>query len=327
MLTTRLLISCLLGSALIGGNAPQSLNSHDGSTAPPRLVIVQAMWGMIGYPSKEAEWGLDEKLTRIKTAGFDAVDTVVPKTAEEEQRWSAAVKKQGLALGVQTSINKLEDLDAPLATAKRIKSPYLDVHVGNYYFPEAEATFLLRAMAERCKREGMAMMVQTHRGRVTQDLFRTIAYTRAIPDLRFCLDLSHYFVGGEIGGRLSPEADALFDELLKRAPMLDGRVSNGEQVQIDMGPTADNGYAKYFAGLWKRAMVHWLKGAKPGDTFIFRVELGPPDYSIRDLNGKEISDRWEQAQAMKALAARIWNEAVRETGAGTPHAVNPPAAK
>src|SRR6185295_6267281 len=132
-------------------------------------------------------------------------------------------------------------------------------------------------------------------------LFRTIAYTKAIPDLRFCLDLSHYFVGGEIQGRLSPEADALFDELLKRAPMLDGRVSNGEQVQIDMGPAADNNYTKYFGALWKRAMVHWLKGAKPGDRFIFRVELGPPDYSIRDLNGKEISDRWAQAVAMKSL--------------------------
>jgi hypothetical protein len=163
------------------------------------------------------------------------------------------------------------------------------------------------------------MMVQTHRGRVTQDLFRTVAYTRAIADLRFCLDLSHYFVAGEIGGRLSAEADELFDALLRRAPMLDGRVSNGEQVQVDMGPSAGNAQATYFAALWKRAMTHWLKQARPGDMFVFRVELGPPSYSILDLSGKEISDRWEQAKLMRAVAERIWNEAVKETGIGQAH--------
>ena len=314
-MSVRLIISCCIGGVIPMCMAPaQSLNAHDGSRTAPRLVIVQAMWGMIGYPSREAEWTLEEKLARVKGAGFDAVDTVVPKTIEEEQRWTALAAKYGLGLGVQTSLNKLEELDGPLATAKRMKSPYLDVHVGNYYVPEKAATDLLRAMAERCKREGIAMMVQTHRGRVTQDLFRTVAYTRAIPDLRFCLDLSHYFVGGEIGGRLPSEAEPLFDELLKRAAMLDGRVSNGEQVQIDMGAGADNSYAKYFFELWKRAMVHWLKDAKTGDEFIFRVELGPPNYSIRDLSGREISDRWEQAKAMKAMVEKIWNEAVNESG-------------
>ena len=77
MFTARLLIPFLLGSTLIGSKGPQSLNAHDGSTAPPRLVIVQAMWGMIGYPSREDDWSLEEKLRRIKAAGFDAVDTVV----------------------------------------------------------------------------------------------------------------------------------------------------------------------------------------------------------------------------------------------------------
>ena len=99
---------------------------------------------------------------------------------------------------------------------------------------------LLRASLEMCRREGVAIMTQTHRGLVTQDLLRTIGYAQAIPDLRFDLDLSHYIVGGEIGGALSPEADRRFEVVMRRAAMLDGRVSNGEQVQVDMGPAADN---------------------------------------------------------------------------------------
>lgn len=66
-------------------------------------------------------------------------------------------------------------------------------------------------------------------------------------------------------------------------------------------------------------MVYWLKSAQPDDLFVFRVELGPPNYSILDLNSKEISNRWEQAKVMNALAERIWNEAVEETGAGARH--------
>lgn len=323
----KTLAALLLTLSLAMSAFAQSLNASDGSKEPPRLLLVQAMWGMINLPTKETQWPLEEKLRLIKEAGFDAIDTGVPKEAAEEQKWQSLLKKYDLKIGLQTSINKLDDLTTPLAAVKRMKSPYIDVHIGNYFVPEKDATELLRAMAEQSKREGVAMMVQTHRGRITQDLFRTIAYTKVIADLRFCLDLSHYFVAGEIGGKLSTQADEAFDVLLRRAAMLDGRISNGEQVQIDAGPNADNSYAKNFAALWKRAMIYWLKSAKPGDLFIFRVELGPPGYSIVNLEGKEISNRWEQAKAIRTLAENVWNEAVRETGIGVPHTSKAMASK
>jgi hypothetical protein len=103
--------------------------------------------------------------------------------------------------------------------------------------------------------------------------------------------------------------------------MLDGRVSNGEQVQIDVGPSADNLHARRFAALWKRVMVSWLKRAQPGDILPFRVELGPPDYAILDLEGREISDRWAQTLVLRTLAERLFNEAVKKTGVGTLHGV------
>lgn len=56
------------------------------------------------------------------------------------------------------------------------------------------------------------------------------------PRLWIMQNLSHYIVAGEIGGNLKPEADRQFELVMQRAAMLDGRVSNGEQVQVDMGP-------------------------------------------------------------------------------------------
>ena len=68
--------------------------------------------------------------------------------------------------------------------------------------------------------------------------------------------------------------------------------------------------------LWKRVMIGWLRGARRGDVFPFRVELGPPGYAILGADGREISDRWAQQKAMRDRVERLWNEAVAETGIG-----------
>jgi hypothetical protein len=173
---------------------------------------------------------------------------------------------------------------------------------------------------ERCRAAGMPLVVQTHRGRVTQDLLRTVGYAQRIPDIRFDLDFSHYIVAGELGGEFSREAAAALFVLADRAIMLDGRVSNGEQVQVDADNPAYRRHTDRTATMWKHVMLRWLRYAERGDVFPFRIELGPPDYAILGPDGREISDRWEKQKSMKALVERLWNEAVAETGRGQPRA-------
>jgi hypothetical protein len=231
----------------------------------------------------------------------------------------ALAKKYRFRVGMATSIDKLEQLDVAISLAKKAGTPYVDVMTGPYYTTEAEAVKLLRMILDRFQAEKITAAFQTHRGLVTQDLLRTVEYAEAIPDLRFDVDLSHYFVAGEIWEDLTPEALKAFEPILGKAVMLDGRVSNGEQVQIDIGPSGDNPHARRFAALWKKAMVSWLERAKPGDILPFRVELGPPGYAILDTQGREISDRWAQTLVIRAVAERLFNEAVAETGKGRAH--------
>jgi len=314
-------IAMLAAAALpcLGASA-RNLNARSGTDAPPRLYLVQNFWGFDSLRSKDTPWTREQALAEIKAAGFDAVDVWGSGMSDvDADAWKALAGKYSLGMGMEGGPNRPEDLPALIATARRLGSPYLDLHVSNYFLPEKEATELLRALSEGCKREDIAMVTQTHRGRVTQDLIRTVGYAQAIPDLRFDLDLSHYFVAGEIGGTPGAEAQKRFDVLMERAVMLDGRVSNGEQVQIDMGPDADNEQTRVFAGLWKRVMIGWLKTANRGDLFPFRVELGPPGYAILDPAGREVSDRWGQQKLMARLVERLWNEAVREAGWGQAH--------
>jgi hypothetical protein len=301
----------------------QNLHVNDGSGDRPKLWIAINVWGLEGLPPGGPEWSLEEKLERLKKAGgFDAVDRYTaadPKSDSAVAELDGLAKKYGFRVGMATSIDRLEQLDIAISLARKAGTPYVDVMTGPYSVPEAEAVRLIRAISDRFKAEKIALALQTHRGLVTQDLLRTVEYTRAVPDLRFDLDLSHYFVAGEIGEDLNAAALPAFEAILARAVMLDGRVSNGEQVQIDIGPSGDNPHARRFAALWKKVMVAWLQSASPGDILPFRIELGPPNYAILDPQGREISDRWAQTLVIRTLAERLFNEAVKETGVGQLH--------
>lgn len=315
LLTATLLLVTIAGEA----RAAESLNCRDGRDAPPRLYLVQNLWGLSAYPSAPDEWPLERKLAEIKAAGFDAFDVWVSGATEEDlARWEAGAKAHSLGVGVEFALAQAEDADPAIAAAKRLGSVYLDAHVASSFTPEAEAETLLRGLVERCRAAGVPLVVQTHRGRVTQDLLRTVGYAQRIPELRFDLDFSHYIVAGEMGGEFSKEAAAALFVLADRAIMLDGRVSNGEQVQVDVENPAYRRHVARTAAMWKHVMVRWLKYAERGEVFPFRVELGPPDYAVLDRDGREISDRWEQQKAIRALVLRLWNEAVAETGRGEP---------
>jgi hypothetical protein len=317
-------ILCLLAASGPTGPADAgpatNLNCRDGRGRPPRLQLVQNLWGLRAYPSAGEEWSEARKVEEIQAAGFDAFDVWVSDVKEEDVvRWKALGARLGLGVGVEFGPTRVEDVDAAIALARRLGSVYLDAHVASAFTPEPEAEALLRRIVERCRAAGMPLVIQTHRGRVTQDLVRTVGYARAIPDLRFDVDFSHYLVAGELTGALGPEAEAAFGVLVERAIMLDGRVSNGEQVQVDFTNPVYRPHLERVSALWKRVMLRWLRGAAPGDVFPFRVELGPPDYAILGADGREIVDRWALQKQLKALVERLWNEAVAEAGIGERH--------
>ena len=318
--TRYAVLAALLLCAGVAPAAPASLNCHDGKDLPPRLVLVQNLWGLRAYPSADQEWPEEKAVSEIKLAGFDAFDVWVSGAKQEDlARWKRLAEQHWLGVGVEFGPTRAEEADEGIAAAKRLGSVYLDAHVASYFTPEAEAVGLLRGLVERCRAKDIGLVIQTHRGRVTQDLLRSVGYTRAIPELRFDLDLSHYVVAGELTGAWPPAAEAGLAALMERATMLDGRFSNGEQVQVDMLNPAYREHVDRITGAWKRVMLGWLRGARRGDVFPFRVELGPPGYAILGADGREISDRWAQQKAMRDLVETLWNEAVAETGIGERH--------
>jgi hypothetical protein len=157
----------------------------------------------------------------------------------------------------------------------------------------------------------LSFFVETHRNNYTENLPQTIALIERVPDIRFTADLSHFIVVGEFYGWKEERAVDRIMPVLERTAHMHGRISNGEQVQVDVGD-GSGATAQFFVTLWSTAMKHWMKDAGPGDIFPFTSELGPPRYAITTPDGKEFSDRWEQSLIIKKLAEQAWERAKSE---------------
>ncbi|MDF2962888.1 MAG: Xylose isomerase domain protein barrel [Paenibacillus sp.] len=294
-----------------------SLLIQDGGAKPPRMEIHQSWWAMIGVGSNGREWSLEEKFEKIAEAGFTGIMAHLPK-GQDAEIWRRLLDEYGFSLGIHSFPRKPEDITELLQEAKQFGVLYVNSQVMDSFVIGQPAVDLLQGLVQEARSASVPYTVETHRGRVTQDLHRTVDYVKAIPDLRLTIDLSHYIVAGELGIPDSREmelAEGLFDSLLQRTSSIHARVSNGEQVQVDIGPNAEHKMVEPFMRWWQQGMSYWLNEAKPGDVLPFVTELGPPDYAITertyDTAGRvEISNRWEQALVLKRLGEEAWKRAV-----------------
>ena len=159
---------------------------------------------------------------------------------------------------------------------------------------------------------GVAVHVETHRDRMTTDLFFTLQLLDCFPDLRLTADVSHYLVGREFAWPVDEVNHALIHRILDNAWGIHGRIASREQVQISLGFPQHQGWVGLFMGWWEYAIRSWRKRAGPDAVLTFLCELGPPPYAITGPDGAELSDRWDDALVMKDMVRALWQRIVDE---------------
>ncbi len=288
-----------------GAEPVKRLSIRGKAGEPPRLRVAHSWWALTDLPRGGPEWTMEDKFRRVKEAGFEGIEMWVE--LKDEDRVRRLLDQTGLFLGTGFHPHTVEDFRKTIAQAKRLRAEYVFVHPGNAFLREQEAVALVRSGYDVANDAGVPMTLETHRGTVTENPYRAIRLVERIPELRLTGDLSHYGVDGEIGGAPAAEMIKLLSPLLDRVDTLQARITNGEQVQLDVG-AGDGELAQNWVELWAEVMRRWRKQALSGDWFPFSTELGPPPYSILDLQGKEISDRWAQSLVMKSLMERAWQK-------------------
>ncbi len=281
---------------------------NDGSGRPPRLRVQHSLWSLGKLPMNgEREWTLDEKFARVRAAGFEAVECWL--SDENEQEHADALKRHDLRLVLGHRPFQVAEIEKTLDRAVRLGADFVFAQPADAFTPLEEVAQLVRAGLEMARARHLPFFVEAHRNNFTETLPQTIALLDAVPELRITGDFSHFVVVGEFYGWKDERAVDRMAPVLSRVSHLHGRISNGEQVQVDVGDGKDHPAARFFVEIWASAMRHWLQDAGPGDVFPFASELGPPRYAITLPDGREFSDRWEQSLVMKRLAEEAWAKA------------------
>lgn len=280
---------------------------NDGSQNPPRLRTQHSLWSLGKLPmNAETEWTLDEKFSRVRAAGFEAVECWL--NDQNEREVTEALKRHGLRLVLGHRPFQVAETRETVERAVRLGADFIFAQPADAFTPLAEVAALVREGRKIANDHGIPYFVEVHRNNFTETLPQTLQLIEQVPDIRFTADLSHFVVVGEFYGWEEERAAERMAPVLERTAHLHGRVSNGEAVQVDVGD-GTTAPAQFFLLLWTTAMRHWREGAGPGDVLPFASELGPPRYAITLPDGREFSDRWEQSLVMKRLAEQAWEQA------------------
>ncbi|MCZ8165584.1 hypothetical protein [Silanimonas sp.] len=189
--------------------------------------------------------------------------------------WSdwAAIRAAGLVPHAMGRLDSPDDAESLLAAHVDAGVASTTLHVGTAFDEDDTLDRFAGALLEASVRRGHRVLLETHRATVTQDPWRTLRWVERFPDLRFSLDASHWVVGGELdyGGGFSDRLP-LFDPVLRRSPMVQGRIASGGAIQVavnDPGP-----WQAHATALWTRAFA-LRRHEAPNQAIAFCPELLP----------------------------------------------------
>ena len=280
--------------------------------APDRLQVHQALWAMDKLASPEASTAA--KFDQVCEAGFDgmAID-LGALTMEAAEATVPHFERTGLLGGLTAFPTSIEGLRPALALAHRIRAPFVVVIGQEMPVKLADMIPIIEGWLKVSEQERMPIQFETHRNCITNDLFTTVQLLEAVPAMRLAADLSHYVVDREMPCPPTPHLQGLIAKILERSDSFQGRVAARGQIQLPLNFPQNAKWVNLFRTWWREGFESWhARHAGDNLPLIFLCELGPPDYALTDANGRELSDRWQEALTLAAWARELWKEATAD---------------
>ena len=243
----------------------------------------------------------------VADAGYDgmAIDLGAGDVAQAHEV-RPLMEKAGLTPLIVAFPKTVESLRETLVMAKDFGSPFVDV-IGQVTPLSVDGMIpVIRQWMEMADQIGMPIQFESHRNCITNDLYTTLSLLDAIPEMRMCADLSHYVVDREFWYPLSDRDMGLISRILQRSDSFQGRVASRQQIQLQLDFPQNQKWVDLFKVWWREGLADWRKRGE-GDC-IFLCELGPPEYAMTGPDGKEMSNRWEEALQIKSWVQDIWDD-------------------
>ena len=270
-----------------------------------KLLVYQSLWAMERRRPDGHEWELDEKLRMIRDAGFDGcgVRFIDPPFARQVTSFLAA---HNMTWQAQCYPRSVDELKPVLALVRELGADHLNLQADVRPYTLAECVPYIEGWRGLAAEAGVELHIETHRDRMTTDLFFTLHLLDHFPDLRFTADISHYVVGREFAWPIAAENHAMIHRILDNSWGIHGRVASREQIQVQLNFPAAPGLGAAFHGLVGIRHPVLAQARGPDETLTFLCELGPSPYAITAADGYELSDRWQEAIQMKEMIRALW---------------------
>lgn len=272
-----------------------------------RLLVYQSLWATEQRIPDTPERSYEERFDEVKAAGFDGMSVDLGAlTLPQAQEVIPQFARTGLRGGVTAFPRSIEDIRPAIRLAKEIDAPFVVV-VGSV-MPVTIAGMIpvIRAWLAIAEAEGMPLHFETHRHCITNDLYIALQLLDAIPEMEMACDLSHYAVDRELYLPLSSQLKGQFDRVLQRCSSFQGRVASGQQIQLPLHFPQSAKWLELFTGWWRDGFRYWRERNPESQDCVFLCELGPREYAITDADGRELSDRWAEAQQLRRIALECW---------------------
>jgi hypothetical protein len=276
-----------------------------------RLLVFQSLWAMERRHTDGNERTLEENVRMIADAGFDGVSAHYTKRADV-RRLARLRATCGLHAEGQCFPRTIDDLQPVLENAVESGVHHIDLQPDVRPRTVAECVTLLDGWQRLAEQVDFPVYIETHRDRMTTDLYFTLDLLDARPDVKLLGDISHYLVGREFSWPVSNENHALMHRILDQSWAFHGRVASREQVQIELSFEPHRMWVDLFLGWWGYGFASWCRRAGADDTLAFTCELGPKPYAIIDRDGNDTTDRWAESLLLQDMIRKVWAEVQRD---------------
>jgi hypothetical protein len=270
-----------------------------------KLLIFQSMWAMERRHTNGIERTIEENLALIASAGFDGIAAHCRDRAAVRPL-NDFLKSHGMTMEGQCFPATVDQLKPALEIATEFGVHHLNLQPDVRPRRLQDCIPLIEGWRRLAEEVDFPVLIETHRDRMTTDLFFTLDLLDCFPDLRLLGDISHYLVGREFAWPVSDENHALMHRILDNCWSFHGRVASREQVQIEIAFPHHAMWLELFLGWWDYGFGSWRRRAGPNDTLAFTCELGPKPYAITGPDGNDTNDRWAEALMLRDRVKALW---------------------
>ena len=269
------------------------------------ILFLQSMWAMERRHTDGIERSIEQNVEMILGAGFDGISMSVTD-ATAARRVAALVKPHKKAMEAQWFPRTIDDLKPALELCTELGVHHLDVQADVRPRKVADCIPLLEGWRRLAEQVDFPVYFETHRDRMTTDLYFTLDLLECFPDLKLLGDLSHFLVGREFATPISDENHAHMHRIIDNCWAFHGRVASREQVQIEISFPAHKMWLDIFLDWWRYGFESWRRRAGADESLAFVCELGPKPYAIIGRDGNDTTDRWREALLLRDHVRKLW---------------------